>query len=40
MIAHINHHFNLSGAVNTLGYIFDLIDIKQLDQESVITLKA
>jgi hypothetical protein len=40
MITHINHHFNPFGAVNSLGYIFDLIDIKQLDQESVITLKA
>ena len=40
MITHIDQHFNPSGAVNLLGYIFDLIDIKQLDQESVITLKA
>jgi hypothetical protein len=40
MIAHINQHFNPSGAVDSLGYIFDLIDIKQSDQESVITLKA
>jgi hypothetical protein len=40
MIAHIDHHFNPSGAVDSLGYIFDLIDIKQLDKESVITLKA
>jgi hypothetical protein len=40
MIAHIDQHFNPSGAVDSLGYIFDLIDIKQLDQESVITLKA
>jgi hypothetical protein len=36
MIAHID---NSSGAVDSLGYIFYLIDIKQLDQESVITLK-
>jgi hypothetical protein len=40
MIAHIDQHFNPSGAVDSLGYIFYLIDIKQLDQESVITLKA
>ena len=40
MIAHIDQHFNPSGAVDSLGYVFDLIDIKQLDQESVITLKA
>jgi hypothetical protein len=40
MIAHIDQHFNPSNAVDSLGYIFDLIDIKQLDQESVITLKA
>ena len=36
MIAHIDQHFNPSGAVDSLAYIFDLIDIKQLDQESVI----
>ena len=40
MIAHIDQHFNPSGAVDLLGYIFDLIDIKKSDQESVITLKA
>ncbi len=40
MIAYIDQHFNPSGAVDSLGYIFDLIDIKQLEQESVITLKA
>jgi len=40
MIAHIDQHFNPSGTVNSMGYIFDLIHIKQLDQESVITLKA
>ena len=40
MIAHINQHFNPSGAVDSLAYIFDLIDIKQADQESVVTLKA
>ena len=40
MIAHIDHHFNPSGAIDFLGYIFDLIDNQQLDQESVVTLKA
>jgi hypothetical protein len=40
MIAHIDHHFNPSGVIDSLGYIFDLINIKHLDQESVITLKA
>ncbi len=40
MIVHINQHFNPSSAVDSLGHIFDLIDIKQLEQESVITLKA
>jgi hypothetical protein len=40
MIAYIDHHFNPSGAVDSLGYIFDLIDIKQSEQESVVTLKA
>jgi hypothetical protein len=40
MIAHINQHFNSLGAVDSLAYIFELIDIKQLDQESVVTLKA
>jgi hypothetical protein len=40
MIAHIDQHFNPSGTVDSLSYIFDLIDIKQSDQEPVITLKA
>ena len=40
MIAHIDQHFNPSGAVDSLSYIFDLIDIKQTEQESVVTLKA
>ena len=40
MIAHIDHHFNPSGAVDSLGYIFDLINIKQTEQESVVSLKA
>ncbi len=40
MIAHIDQHFNPLGAVNSLGYIFDLIEIRQSDTESVVTLKA
>ena len=40
MIAHINQHFNPSGAVDSPGYIFDLINIKQTKQESIVTLKA
>jgi hypothetical protein len=40
MIAYINAHFNPSGAVDSLGYIFNMIDIKQAPEESVVTLKA
>ncbi len=40
MIAHTDHHINPFGAVDSLGYIVDLINIKQLDQESIVTLKA
>jgi hypothetical protein len=40
MIAYIDVHFNLSGAVDSLGYIFNMIDIKQAPEESVVTLKA
>jgi hypothetical protein len=40
MIGHIDKYFSPSGAVNSLSYIFDLIDIKQALDESVITLKA
>jgi hypothetical protein len=40
MIAHIDQHFNPLGTANSLGYLYDLIDIKQSEQESVITLKA
>jgi len=40
MIAHIDQYFHPSGAVNTLGYIFQLIDIMQGANELVITLKA
>jgi hypothetical protein len=40
MIENIDKYFNLSSAVNSLGYIFDLIDIKQASNEPVVTLKA
>ncbi len=40
MIEYINKFFNPSGAVDSLGYIFDLIDIKQASNEPVVTLKA
>jgi hypothetical protein len=40
MIAHIDKYFNPSGTVDSLSHIFDLINIKQVQDESVITLKA
>ncbi len=40
MIACIDAHFNPSGAVDSLGYIIDLINIKQAPEESVVTPKA
>ena len=40
MIAYIDVHFNPSRAVDSLGYIFDLINIKQAPEELVVTLKA
>jgi hypothetical protein len=40
MIVYIDTHFNPSGAVDSLGYIFDMIDIKQGPEDSVVTLKA
>ncbi len=40
MINHFDKHFNPSGTMDSLGYIFDLIDIKQALDESVITLRA
>jgi hypothetical protein len=40
MIEHIDKYFNPSGTVDSLSHIFDLIDIKQAQVESVITLKA
>jgi hypothetical protein len=33
-------YFNPSGAVDSIGYIFDLIDIKQASDISIITLNA
>ncbi len=39
-IDYINRHFHPFGAVDSLGNIFDLIDIKQKDEEPVISLKA
>jgi hypothetical protein len=40
LIAHINQYFHPLGAADTLGYIFQLIDIMQGANEPVITLKA
>jgi hypothetical protein len=40
MIAHIDQHFNPLGLVDSLAYIFDLINIKQLDHESMVTFKT
>jgi hypothetical protein len=40
MITHIDKYFNPSGTVDSLSHIFDLINIKQAQDESVITLKA
>jgi hypothetical protein len=40
MIEHIDKYFNPSGTVDSLSHIFDLIDIKQAQDESVIMLKA
>jgi hypothetical protein len=40
MIAHIDQYFHPSGTVDSLGYIFQLIHIKQGANEPVITLKA
>ncbi len=40
MINYINKHFNPSGAVDSLGYIFDLIDIKQEPDELLVTLQV
>jgi hypothetical protein len=40
MINHIDKYFHPSGTVDSLGYIFNLINTKQASAESVITLKA
>ncbi len=40
MLAHINNHFNPSGAVDTLNHIFDLINLKQKQDEPVVSLKV
>jgi hypothetical protein len=40
MIAYIEAHFNPSGVVDFLGYIFDLIDIRQAADELIVTLKS
>ncbi len=40
MLAYINNHFNPSAAVDTLSSIFDLIDLKQKEDEQVVSLKA
>jgi hypothetical protein len=40
MIAHIAQYFHPLGAADSLGYIFQLIDIKQSANEPFITLKA
>ncbi len=40
MIDYIDKHFNPSFTVDSLGYIFDLIDIKQGQDKPVVTLRA
>ena len=40
MIEHIDKYFDPSGTVNSISHIFDLINIKQAQDELVITLKA
>ncbi len=40
MIAYIEVYFSPLGAVDSLGYIFDLINIRQAADESIVTLKA
>jgi hypothetical protein len=40
MIEYINKYFHPSGAVDSLGYIYDHMDIKQASNEPVVTLKA
>ncbi len=36
MITHMDQHFNLPGAINLLGYIFDLIEIRQSDKAVIL----
>jgi hypothetical protein len=40
MLDYIDKHFNLSGAVNLCGYIFNLIDIMLGADKPVVTLQA
>jgi hypothetical protein len=40
MIEYINKYFNPSSAVDSLGHIFDLINIKQASDNPVVILKA
>jgi hypothetical protein len=40
MIEHIDKYFNPSTAVNLLGYIFELINIKHGTKENIVLLKA
>jgi hypothetical protein len=40
MIVHIDKYFNPSDTVDSLSHIFDLINIKQVQDESVIMLNA
>ena len=40
LIPHIDKYFNPSGTDNSLSHIFNLIDIKQAQDESIIMLKA
>ncbi len=40
MITHIDQHFNLLGVDDSLGYIFDLVEIRQSDKGWVVTLKT
>ncbi len=40
MLAYINNHFNPSTTVDTLSSIFDLINLKQKEDEQVVSFKA
>ncbi len=39
-LKYIDHHFHPSGAADSLGYIFDLIDIKQKDDKPIVSFKV